>query len=156
MVGNTSTVAIDTSWAHGSAGIGLSRLLISDYFCDDLINQEIDIAINHIKKYSFNKNHCINDGIFGNLEVLYALSKKLKKASLQTNVLKYLNQMIVQKKESENWLCGKNDNSVLLSGMFLGLSGIGYNLLRFADWVNVPSILALESAVFNKSYNPLH
>jgi lantibiotic modifying enzyme len=58
------------AWCHGSAGIGLGRLLLSEYYTDDIIEDEIAVARENIIKHGIGYNQCICHGDLGNLEVL--------------------------------------------------------------------------------------
>lgn len=78
------------SWCHGSAGIGLGRLLTSQYYMDKKIGDELEIAKKNIIVKGLGNNQSICHGDLGNLEILYAISRKSNDVELQLKILSYL------------------------------------------------------------------
>ena len=92
-------------------------------------------------KNGFLGNQCICHGDFGNLEILKGLSNKHKNDSFIWNYLdKLCDDFSLNKKNN----CGDGGQMELL-GLFMGYSGFGYQMLRFYDWKNAPSVLCLET-----------
>lgn len=136
------------SWCHGSTGIALSRLiLVSEGFSDKTMAKELNVAIKQIEKRTgYNLSVC--HGSLGNLEVLHLLSMED-----DTTVSKWVNSIALEISKGKDIVCG-DDNRNSQVGLFMGFAGIGYQLLKFYDWKNVPSILCLEishSALLNKN-----
>lgn len=131
------------SWCHGSTGIALSRLqLIHMGYFDDMILKEIRFAIAHMqKRLGYNLSIC--HGTMGNIEVMNAINYYLGNTGIDNDTCGWLTSIIHQINVKGNLLCG-DDNSNSLIGMFMGISGIGYQLLRMADWKSVPCIMCLE------------
>lgn len=130
-------------WCHGAGGVALSRLLMLNYgYRDELLIDEIKNSVS-ILKNRMGSNLCICHGDMGNLEILYAIGRFLDDKELQTYVLSNVNKIATDLISGGNIICG--DRKVLpLDGLFLGISGVAYQMLRFADWENVPSLLTLE------------
>jgi type 2 lantibiotic biosynthesis protein LanM len=131
------------SWCHGAPGIGLSRILYLDYLHDFHINNEIETALSTTLKKGLGRSHSLCHGDLGNSE-LFCL------AALRLNNHKYLEtareigmSVIKEKNKQGKFLTGVQNN-IELPGLFLGLSGIGLQLLRLADPENVPSVLVLQ------------
>lgn len=133
----------EAAWCHGSSGIGLSRILSMPYYRDDMILNEIETAVNTTLRIGMGRSHSLCHGDLGNAELLYTaglvLDKKewVKKAQL-------IGMDVIKEKQIEGKYKTGIKNNVSLPGLFLGLSGIGYQLLRLADSRQVPSVLALE------------
>lgn len=54
-------------------------------------------------------------------------------------------KMISMGGNHENWMTCVTEQQYPLIGLFLGLSGIGYNIMKFFWYEQIPSILSLES-----------
>lgn len=130
-----------SSWCHGSGGIGLGRLLTKQYYNDDLLDKEINIAKDNLINKGFLGNQCICHGDFGNLEILKGLSSKNENDSF---IWDYLDKLCDDFIKNKKLNCGDGGQMELL-GLFMGYSGFGYQMLRFFDWENTPSVLCLET-----------
>ena len=138
------------SWCHGSTGIALSRLqLISLGYYDQLIKKELHYAIPQmVKRLECNLSIC--HGTMGNLEILHALKNYGYEINCDLNSYeRTIIQSILAK--SSIW-CG-DDNYDSLIGLFMGISGIGYQLLRLYSWKTVPSVMCLEVSQENKIFH---
>lgn len=135
------------SWCHGSAGIALSRLqLLSLGYYDSLIKDELNYAILQIKK-RLKCNLSICHGVMGNLEILHAL----KNYGCEINCdLELYEEMICKDICSQLPIWCGDDNYDSLIGLFMGISGIGYQLIRINAWTSSPSIMCLETNCENK------
>lgn len=129
------------SWCHGAAGIALSRLfLISEGYTDEIIRKEVAISLEQIeKRMGYNLSVC--HGSLGNAEMLRAIIKATSRDEQQS--YKWINSIINDINAGKDIVCG-DDNVNSQMGLFMGFAGIGYQLLRFYDWENLPSILSLE------------
>lgn len=143
------------AWCHGSAGIGLGRLLTTIFYEDNIINEEILLSERNILNYGIHGNQSVCHGDFGNLEILKCISNysKINKIEVENFVNEVLFSITKDFMKGEKFYYGDASGDELI-GLYLGLSGIGYQLLRFYDWENVPSILCLETP--NSLNNVLH
>lgn len=132
------------AWCHGSAGIGLSRLLAFPYIDDSYIDQELRLAADHMLEAGFMRTHSVCHGLMGNCEVLKAIGTFLGDENVLAGAESYVADALMRVRQGENWRCGVTHANIDQYGFFIGLAGIGHSLLRFADWNSVPSILALE------------
>ncbi len=142
------------AWCHGSGGVGLSRVLISIYEEDAALPRELEIAMDNLIKKGFGGNQCLCHGDLGNLEIVKAINNKLRREEVEGLVYSYLAELVQQKKQSKIFKTGHEGLVIDLLSLFTGLAGIGYALLRFADWDNIPSVLSLEGPLCN--LNNLH
>lgn len=140
-------------WCHGAAGIALSRLLLSDLgYSDDLISNELDCAIEIIKS-RIGLNQCLCHGDMGNLEVLSAIGNYNNDSSLKEYALKKVKDISERLTVGGKLICG--DYGLMpIDGLYLGITGMAYQLLRFADWHSIPSMLVLDNS--NSIINVLH
>lgn len=89
-------------------------------------------------------NICICHGMAGNLEVMYCISNILNNDYHTTLINNWLYTLADRVLNNESLICG-DDSDKELYGLFMGLSGLGYQFLRFYDWENTPSLLFLET-----------
>ncbi|MDR2207061.1 MAG: hypothetical protein LBE36_13005 [Flavobacteriaceae bacterium] len=132
------------AWCHGSAGIGLGRLLFEQYHEDSRINEELTMVRDNILNILDGTNsQCICHGDLGNLEILLAIAYRNKDDDTLNIVNNYLKFLCNEFLENKNFIYGTEGKTDIL-GLFLGKAGFGYQLLRFCDWENVPSVMCLE------------
>lgn len=132
------------SWCHGAAGVAVSRLLLYNHLHnDELILDELEMSFNQMEKV-MGFNICICHGMAGNLEVMYCISNIIKNKDYTRTVNNWLYTLVDRVLNNDSLICG-DDSDKGLYGLFMGLSGLGYQFLRFYDWRNVPSLLFLET-----------
>lgn len=141
---NTEQKLDGGSWCHGAAGVAVSRLLLYSHIPNDkLILNELEVSFNQMQKV-MGGNICICHGMAGNLEVMYCISNIINNKSYRTIVNDWLYTLVDRVLNNEPLICG-DDSDRELYGLFMGLSGLGYQFLRFYDWKNIPSLLFLET-----------
>jgi type 2 lantibiotic biosynthesis protein LanM len=131
-----------TAWCHGAAGIGLARLdtLASG---DALFAEEVQVAIQTTITNLFdNNNNSLCHGDLGNLELLLFASQKLQDVSLEGTVYSAAEKILGDMRRN-GWQTGL-PSGVETFGLMIGISGIGYELLRLAEPDLVPSVLILQ------------
>jgi len=132
-------VSIHHGWATGSAGIGLSRKLISDYYKNDLMFEEMEITNLNIDNYLLlhkNNDQSICSGFLGMLEV-HDLLNLTRNSEHQLLFQKYMNSL----KNVYDIKTGGWEKQELITGLFYGLSGIGYNIYKLDKSLELPSLL---------------
>jgi type 2 lantibiotic biosynthesis protein LanM len=134
-------------YCHGAAGIALSRLLTASMHPQADFEEELKNAGNIIAEKSIGFNQSICHGDMGNLEVLYAISRHRNDLQMQDKIYNYLYLLSLEfLNYGKRFKSGTNSRNAPL-GLFKGLAGFGYNLLRFYDWQNTPSVLILENDI---------
>ncbi|TPE69769.1 type 2 lanthipeptide synthetase LanM family protein [Halalkalibacterium halodurans] len=133
--------AYQTFWCHGAPGIGISRLLLAQFYDDELLHEELNAALNKTISDGFGHNHSLCHGDFGNLDLLLLYAQYTNNPEPKELARKLAISSIDQA-HTYGWKLGLN-HSDQLQGMMLGVTGIGYQLLRHIN-PTVPSILALE------------
>lgn len=129
------------AWCHGASGIGLARLSTIPYLDDELIREEINIALQTTLTHGFGGNHSLCHGDLGNLDFL--LKASLTIAPEWKKQVESLSAIILESIEKYGWLCGV-PLGVESPGLMTGLAGIGWGLLRLAAPDFVPSVLIME------------
>jgi type 2 lantibiotic biosynthesis protein LanM len=128
-------------WCAGAAGIGLTRLALSN--CESLTySDEIDAAF---KTTESHLRGLASDGLchgrFGNLEFLFATAWRSGNASQQDIALTCFADVLNSCwRDGFRFSCGGETLNFML-----GLAGIGYASLRIATKGVVPSVLLLDS-----------
>ncbi|OWA35271.1 hypothetical protein B9G55_11460 [Saccharibacillus sp. O16] len=137
-------------WCHGSAGVGLSRLLLlqdgeavkHQESLEQLI-EEASTAIQSSLQLGTGASHCLCHGDMGIQELLLQSGLVLGREDDLTAARTLAAQVIADKARTGSWRTGV-PRGIATPGLFLGYSGIGYQLLRTLDPQTVPSVLALE------------
>lgn len=110
------------------------------------------MACENIKSLT-SSNQSLCHGTMSNLEVLNACDRYFNQTTYQNTTNNFLDELTTQIIEARNVKVSEVGN-VNLTGMFIGKTGVGYQLLRLFDWENIPSIICLESPLF--LYKTLH
>jgi lantibiotic modifying enzyme len=131
-----------TAWSHGAGGIGLTRLkLIKLGFDDAFIKKDLEIAVQTVLNYNFGMGHTLTYGDFGNLELLYQYATTFNDDAVYQQWNKITNALLHDINQN-GWQLGlKTVNSL---GLMSGVTGIGYQCLRFLYPDQVPSLLMPE------------
>ncbi|MFY9225576.1 MAG: type 2 lanthipeptide synthetase LanM family protein [Blastocatellia bacterium] len=142
------TESFRITWCYGATGIGMARLACLNYLNDDLVKQEISVAIKTVLANGFGNNHSLCHGDLGNLDFLLCASEKLANADLQSQV-QNIASVILDSLDKHTWLCG-TPFSVESPSLMTGIAGIGYQLLRLAEPKVVASVTSLENPKVSK------
>lgn len=134
-----------TAWCHGAPGIGMARLSSLKYIDDQMIRDEINIALNTTIERGFGLNHSLCHGDLGNIELLSHASKIFGDQSWRVQ-LDRIGSAILKSIEDHGLLCGV-PLGVETPGLMTGIAGIGYGLLRLAESSRVPSVLILDPPI---------
>ena len=142
---NTGEKRFMIGWCHGAAGIGLARLASLPYLDEAILRGEIQAALKTTLARGFGGDYTLCHGAAGNLETLLVASHTLGaapyRAALEQGTGVLLEKASALSKRTEK-LTG-----IEPPGFMLGLSGIGYTLLRIVEPVAVPSALLFAPPV---------
>ena len=135
-------------WCHGAAGIGLSRISTIKYIEHDkkllaMWKRDIRSAIDAVKRYGtrFEQKHGLCHGLMGNLLILDHMAEKTNDSDLKAFVREKLCMFLSRlKTDAINYENALNAEDV---GFMLGLSGIGYSIMKLTD-EKIPNILLFE------------
>lgn len=131
-----------TFWCHGAPGIGLARLMILNNYQDENIKKELENSIERTLESGFGFNHSLCHGDYGNLDLIISSAKIPEFKHLQHQALTLGSAIMIEASINKKWRHGLSDD-IELFGLMLGISGIGYQLLRLWNR-NIPSVLMLE------------
>lgn len=131
------------SWCHGAAGIGMSRILYLRYINDHELLNEIEIALTTTVTKGLGKSHSLCHGDLGNSDLFCLAAQNLSNQNYLKTARSIGMKVLQEKNETGKFSTGVTNN-IDLPGLFLGVSGIGLQLLRLADPQKVPSVLTLE------------
>lgn len=136
-----------SSWCHGSVGVGFARLAAvpvverndEALVATDLLNVITALARNHSED-----QHMLCCGNFGRVDFLYEAAKVLGNPTLETLALQKAAHALDQVFRKEWKTAAYVDAGAHVQpGLWQGLPGIGYELLRLTDR-SYPSVLTLS------------
>ncbi len=131
-----------TAWCHGACGIGMSRLSMQRYLSDEILKEDLEIALQTTYREGFGANHSLCHGDLGSLDLILQASLSRPTTAWATRLSERVSQSLTSMEE-HGWRCG-TPLDVETPGMMDGLAGIGYQLLRLAHPRRIPSVLILE------------
>ncbi|MUG24029.1 type 2 lantipeptide synthetase LanM [Paenibacillus macerans] len=134
------------NWCHGASGIGIGLTMCLPFLRSSQVNQvtnEIEQAVATTIRYGFGKSHCLCHGDLGNLELLLLAGKYLNRQEWVEMARGYGREAVNYYQSKGEYLTGITKCSNI-QGLWLGLSGIGYQMLRLASDKDFPSILSLQ------------
>ncbi len=137
------------AWCHGAAGIGLSRVLYLAYLNDQLLLQEIETAVSTTLRSGMGRSHCLCHGDLGNAELFYMAGSILGRTEW-VRMAEAIGMNVIQERKQNGKYNTGVPRQIEIPGLFLGISGIGYQLLRLSHPQQVPSVLTLEKPIESK------
>lgn len=134
---------ISFGWCHGVSGMLLSKLILKQSgFTDKYIDNEINVALETTLNYSFGHNPTYCHGDLGNLAIINYASKILNDNGLRSRCTSTFN-MLYKNFICENWKKGIFRGTTSI-GLMVGLSGLGYSLIKNYAPDIVPEFLWFE------------
>jgi len=130
------------TWCNGASGIGLSRLRMLRLLDDPRLRPEVETALAATLARGFGNNHSLCHGDLGNLELLLQAGAYLDSRQWMPRARRWATGILASI-EQHGWVCGV-PTGLETPGLMLGITGIGYGLLRAAEPRRVPSVLLLE------------
>lgn len=138
----TGEVSCLAHWCHGSSGIGLSRIRWLRHCDDELARQEVETAVEATIAHGFGSSHCLCHGDLGNLELLVEANALFPSRELDAEIARLSAQTLVS--VEEHGCISGHILGIESPGLMMGISGIGYGLLRLEAPERVPSVLLLD------------
>jgi type 2 lantibiotic biosynthesis protein LanM len=129
-------------WCHGAPGIGSARLAHLGQTDDQATRAEIASAVATTRRQGFAGNHCLCHGAMGNLDFLLSAASTLRDPVLMRTVQETA-AAVLARFDRDGWITGL-PKGLETPGLMMGISGIGYELLRLANPTAVPSLLTFE------------
>jgi lantibiotic modifying enzyme len=131
-------------WCHGAGGIGLARIGMQRFGAVGLdLTVDIKAAVETVCRLGPSPIDTLCCGNFGNAELLAEAADALGQGELAVLALSRLHGVLVAAAKSGafGWDAGDDDTNL---GLFRGLAGVGYALLRRLAPEAVPNILIWE------------
>lgn len=139
---NSKIVSYNLSWCHGFGGLGSGAIMCKKYLDDVRLDKLIDFSFNEIiKKESVDM--CMCHGLGGDIDFLLSMSQLYPdNNTIKTNISQRVNRIISFYNDNN---CAILDELPQFKniGLFTGLSGVGYILLRSLYPEKIPSILSI-------------
>ena len=129
------------SWCRGSAGIGLSRLGSLDD-TDPEVRSDIEAALESLPRVATSDPDSLCCGRMGQADFLLSAGLCLGQRSLCRAAATIARQTLTRALREGRFATGTDEG--FRPGLFQGLSGIGYELLRLHAPDTVPSVLLWE------------
>lgn len=128
------------AWCHGAPGILLSRIILKENgYNDELIDEEIKIALDTTINKGIGNNPCFCHGDLGNLSIIRYAAKVLDNKELYEKCDATFAELF-NKVLSVRWNKGVFSGTESM-GLMIGLGCFGYGLLKEIDNEKVPEIL---------------
>lgn len=121
-------------FCSGAPGIGLSRLnmLGISKNLDAVLLNDIEKAIIHSRNFTIQRWDHLCCGNAGRIDLLVSAGKKLNRVELLTEAGQLLSWMVAHKKHCGHYQLLNAEANLQAAGLFTGLAGIGYEMLRMA------------------------
>lgn len=131
-------------WCNGAPGIGMARVGMLKYYHSEVLENDIKNAVKNTIAEGFKSiNYCLCHGDLGSLELILLAANQLNDNDLKDFVYTMGGYILNNvKNDNGNWKSGI-PGRVQIPNFMLGLSGIGYELLRLYN-NSIPSALILE------------
>ena len=129
------------SWCRGSVGIGLARLGSLDD-TDPRARSEIETALESIRHIESSEPDGLCCGRMGHADFLLSAGLRLGRQNLRRDAAIVGRRTLTRALEAGRFATGTDEG--FRPGLFQGVSGIGYELLRLHAPETVPSVLLWE------------
>jgi type 2 lantibiotic biosynthesis protein LanM len=141
----TSDDATDApcQWCYGASGIGLARLGCRAVAADDAMESEIAAALACTRAVERSPVDHLCCGEFGRVEFLLTAGVRLGRPELIA-LARDRARAVLGAAEARGCFAWSGGDDGMNLGLFRGIAGIGYALLRFASPLGLPSVLLWE------------
>jgi len=136
-----------SQWCHGATGIGLARIGMSKTRSTLIARADIENAVAGVQQNTPTPVDTLCCGTLGGIEFLCEAADTLNRGELRETAARRLLAVLERARASGDyrWNTGKRQFNL---GLFRGLSGVGYTLLRQAaaraDEPALPNVLIWE------------
>lgn len=134
------------AWCHGAPGIGLAGALALDISPEVAILTQARTAVDSLRRWDSNQADHLCCGHFGRADVLLTAGPRLGLPDAPQAARAIADRVLARARSRQHFRLSTTgfEYRVFDPGLFRGLSGIGYELLRLAMPARLPSILAFE------------
>lgn len=133
------------SWCHGLPSVALGRVLAAKHFDDDRVVDEINTGAAAILETGPPADSCLCHGRLGNAEILALCGDDRVGQHGRAEWRETSRCWAADVARATETLLDRDRLPLhtRFTGLFCGLAGLGYGLLRFARWHETPSVLTL-------------
>lgn len=118
-------------WCHGAAGIGLARIGCAGLVASDALEREIDAALDATTAVGLGELDHVCCGSMGRIETMLAAAQYRGDETLRGQARAHISEMVRRARKGNGYrLFGNLERSVWNPGLFQGMAGIGYQVLR--------------------------
>lgn len=132
------------AWCHGAPGIALGRLGNLDIVDDRETRAEIEAGLRAVRSCGARGNDILCCGTMGRIETLLTAADRLSRPDLRVAARATADVVVHRACESGSYRLAGNMPASAFPGLFCGLPGIGYQLLRIVFPERIPSVLLWE------------
>jgi type 2 lantibiotic biosynthesis protein LanM len=136
------------AWCHGAAGVGLGRLGGLVAHEDAGARRDIDAVVDAIGREPLGPTARLCCGDFGRIETLVVAARRLEQPALLRAARQRASQILALADHAGGFelIAGvpPPESGPFMPGLFTGISGIGYELLRLAHPDRFPSVLLFD------------
>ena len=133
------------SWCHGAPGIALGRLGSLSSHDDPPVRAEIEAGLAATGAYPLNGADHLCCGNFGRADILLEASVRLDRPELLAKAHEHASWAVRRARNLGGYYYSPAlPPGVPYYGLFSGLAGVGYGLLRLADPASGPSLLVID------------
>jgi type 2 lantibiotic biosynthesis protein LanM len=139
---NTSRPRFAHGWCHGAPGIGLARVGSLDVLGSSFLRGEIDAALDSVESF-VPPADSLCCGKLASIELMLCAESKFGRSGLYDRACRRAAAMLDRTRSRRNGYASRSE-TLTHPGLFAGLSGLGYQLLRLAHPDRVPAVLLWE------------
>lgn len=148
IISGTGKPLYPNQWCYGATGIGLSRLGCKASSKLDIdFDKDIIKAVSTIDKMDFNRLDTLCCGLGGHIDFCIEIEKYKKSLLFDNDYYKKacdISTYIINRAEKFGYFQCNGGNNDINPALFIGISGIGYQLLRVCDRDAFSSILLFQ------------
>ncbi len=133
-----TSVPFQWAWCHGAPGILLTRVTLP---AKDVLTRKTIEVLDLLAAMPLAECDCICHGELGNVEALVVAGRRWRRPEYLLSACRRASAVLRRRIRDGRWRCSVANET--LPGMFLGLAGMGFQLLRITHPDVVPSILSV-------------
>jgi type 2 lantibiotic biosynthesis protein LanM len=141
--GGTLSYDGNDAWCHGAPGIGLGRLYSLPYYDSAQVRLDIARSAEFLRAQPLGRIDHLCCGNWGRLDIAHTLARALPELGLADAVQAQTQALLARSAGIGNHRISADFAPIYRLGLFQGLAGIGYALLRLLQ-PELPCILAFQ------------
>jgi type 2 lantibiotic biosynthesis protein LanM len=136
---------LEESWCSGASGVALARLVLGAILPDERVRDDLETALQATHSAPRSKAFHLCCGNFGRLAVAFEAALRRPRPDLLAHVENSLEPTLYQAFADAGTQFFPNfRRGSYIPGLFQGLAGVGYQLLRFANPAIYPGLLTFD------------